>query len=118
MDISWIKFVLMSLAIFRVTRLIVFDKITAFIRAPFLMEYEETNLLGEKETYLVPREKGLRGWIGKLISCYWCTGIWVATAVFIFQWFFSFIVDPILIIFALAGMAAIFESIIQILIKD
>jgi len=118
MDISWIKFVLVSLAIFRITRLIVFDQITAFIRAPFLMEYEQTNLLGEKESYLVPRESGLRGWIGKLISCYWCTGIWTAAAVVFFQWKFPVIVDPILLVFGLAGMAAIIETIVQNLISD
>ncbi|MBS4198698.1 DUF1360 domain-containing protein [Bacillus sp. FJAT-49732] len=118
MDISWIKFVLVSLAIFRITRLIVFDQITAFIRAPFLMEFEETNNLGEKESYLVPREGGLRGWIGNLISCYWCTGIWTSVAVVFFQWKFPVIMDPIILIFGLAGMAAIIETIVQNLLPD
>ncbi len=22
--------------------------------------------------------KGLRKWIGELLSCYWCTGVWVS----------------------------------------
>jgi len=118
MDITWIQFFLMSLAIFRITRLIVFDQITAFIRAPFLREYEETNILGTKETYLEPHDGGIRGWIGQLISCYWCTGIWTALAVVFFQWQFPIIVDPVILIFALAGMAAIIESIIQTLISD
>ncbi|WP_249315295.1 DUF1360 domain-containing protein [Bacillus sp. FJAT-49711] len=118
MDITWLKFLLMSLAIFRITRLIVFDQITAFIRAPFLMEYEETNILGQKETYLLAREGGLRGWIGKLISCYWCTGIWVALGTFILYMYFPIIMDPIILIFALAGMAAFIETIIQKLTLD
>ncbi|MCR2820972.1 DUF1360 domain-containing protein [Lederbergia panacisoli] len=118
MDITWIKFLLMSLAIFRITRLIVFDQITTFIRAPFLMEYEETNILGQKEEYLIPRVGGLRGWIGKLISCYWCTGVWTAIGVFIFQFYFPVIMDPVILIFALAGMAAIIETIIQKLTLD
>ncbi|GAE93478.1 hypothetical protein JCM21714_2563 [Gracilibacillus boraciitolerans JCM 21714] len=42
--ITWLSFVLLSLATFRLTRLIIYDKITAFIRAPFF-EMEENGYL-------------------------------------------------------------------------
>ncbi len=36
MDIGWFEFILLGLSAFRLTRLMVFDKITAFIRNLFL----------------------------------------------------------------------------------
>ncbi|MDQ7860281.1 DUF1360 domain-containing protein [Peribacillus frigoritolerans] len=26
----------------------------------------------------MPKEKGLLGWIGQLLSCFWCVGVWVS----------------------------------------
>ncbi|MFC5463981.1 DUF1360 domain-containing protein [Lederbergia graminis] len=118
MDISWLQLVLIVLAVFRITRLIVYDQITAFIRAPFMEEYEEEMEGGETEVYLIPRSKGIRGWIGELLSCYWCTGVWVAIAVFILWKFNPNIAEPVILIFAFAGGAAIIETIIQRILSD
>ncbi|MEH7255563.1 DUF1360 domain-containing protein, partial [Neobacillus niacini] len=43
MDIDLFTFILLALASFRLTRLIVFDKITEFIRQPFFDEIKEEN---------------------------------------------------------------------------
>lgn len=113
MEISWFDFILFSLAVFRLTRLFVFDQITSFLRAPFMMDYEETNDQGNKEIYVIPREGGLRGFIGELLSCYWCTGIWVAIGLWgLFELYPNF-AEPFIIIAAIAGFAAIIESAIQ-----
>ncbi|MBS4177384.1 DUF1360 domain-containing protein [Lederbergia citrea] len=113
MDITWLKFFLISIATFRLTRLIVYDQITAFMRAPFMMDYEEINENGEKEVFIVARDSGLRGWIGELLSCYWCTGIWVATGLFFLQLKYPAVAEPIIVILALAGTAAIIETVMQ-----
>ena len=74
--ISWIELVILCLAAFRLTHLLVFDKITAFIRKPFIEIYTDENENGEQEQLLRIKGTGLRYWIGSLLSCHWCTGIW------------------------------------------
>lgn len=110
---TWLSFVLVSLAVFRITRLIVYDKITEFLRSPFMMEVEEKDEDGNLEVYIVPRETGLRGWFGQLLSCYWCTGIWVSILIITLKYFFPVVADIVIFIFAVAGAAAFIETVIQ-----
>jgi hypothetical protein len=83
---------LMLLATFRLTRLVVYDNITRFIRDWF----EDA------------REYTFRGTIRTLINCPWCAGLWfaavVASAYFVapFSWFFIFIL-------ALGGAASLLQ---------
>lgn len=115
---NWFSFFLLSLAVFRLTRLIVFDQITSFLRAPFMEEVEETDENGLTEVYLIPKRHGFRGWIGQLISCYWCTGIWMSILLIVMQWTIPVVGDPLVILLAVAGLAAIIETIIQALNVD
>lgn len=108
-----LDFLLLSLASFRLTRLIVYDKITAFLREPFFDEVEEKNEKGEVEIYIIPKKSGLRGWIGELLSCYWCTGIWVATFIVAIVYFFPYWSSPIIAVLAVAGLASLIETIVQ-----
>lgn len=105
--------ILLSLASFRLTRLIVYDKITAFLRKPFFEETEEKNEKGEIDIYIIPRKKGFRGWIGQLLSCYWCTGVWMTMAIVAASYFIPFWSAPIIVVLAVAGLAAIIETIVQ-----
>lgn len=73
--------VIMALATFRLTRLVVYDAITRWFRAYFA-DGEEYTLAGTVRT---------------LVNCPWCVGLWfalvVATAYFIWPplWFFIFV---------------------------
>ncbi|MFB6465361.1 DUF1360 domain-containing protein [Cytobacillus sp. Hz8] len=109
-----LDFILLALASFRLTRLIVYDKITAFLRAPFFDEMEEENESGEKEIYFVPKKTPIRGFIGELLGCYWCTGIWSAMILYSGFLFWPTILGPVLVVLAVAGLAAIVETIIQL----
>lgn len=113
MDMNWLEFMLFSLAVFRITRLIVYDTITERIRRPFMDEVEQKDAEGNADIYIVPKESGIGGWIGSLISCYWCTGIWVGAAFFLIRETSSYLYQPLLIIFAAAGMAAVIETVLQ-----
>lgn len=113
MDISWIELFVISLASFRLTRLIVFDNITEFLRTPFFDEVIEVGPDGEEEAYYVPKKGIISGPIGELLSCYWCTGIWVALAVCIFYFLWPHFATPFILVMAVAGMGAIIETLIQ-----
>lgn len=102
-----------GLAAFRLTRLIVFDKITEFIRSPFFEVVEE-----EDGAYLVPASTGLRKWIGELLDCYWCTGIWVSAGLLFLYKFLPLGGEQIILIFAVAALASIVETVITKLIGN
>ncbi|WP_415761303.1 DUF1360 domain-containing protein [Priestia megaterium] len=107
---TWIYLTLFVFATFRLTRLIVFDKITAFIRKPFHKIVEDQDEEGNRITYLEIKGKGLRRWIGELLSCYWCTGIWCAVGIYFSYVAVPDIAIPIITILAIAGCAGIVES--------
>ncbi len=109
--ISFFEFVILSIASFRLTRLIVFDSITSFLRKPFHEIVEETNEEGIVETYLQIKGHGVRYWIGELLSCYWCVGIWSSFFLVVGYLLFP-IFAPFVIVLAIAGVAAIIETIV------
>lgn len=113
MDISSMELLLISLASFRLTRLIVFDKITEFLRAPFFEEETEIGEDGEEEIYYVPRKEPFRNFFGELLSCYWCTGIWSTLAICMFYFLSPQFATPFILVLAIAGLAAIIETLVQ-----
>ncbi len=117
-EFTVLQFFILCLAVFRLTHLLVFDKITEFIRSPFFDEIVEVNEIGEEEVYLVPKKGGIKGFFGELLSCYWCSGIWASIILYIGYIFIPFIFGPIITILAIAGVAALFEAIIQRLIIE
>jgi hypothetical protein len=114
MTIDLLDFIIVALASFRLTRLIVFDKITEFLRNPFFDEIEEKNQEGKTEVYYVPKETTLKKFIGEMLSCYWCTGVWVSAAIVTGYLLSPAVFVPIILVFAVAGLAAIVESIVQL----
>lgn len=105
--------ILLSLTCFRLTRLIVYDDITQIFRNPFFIEQEELDENGQLAQFYLPHPSRLRGWIGSLLSCYWCTGIWVSIGLMISFSYYPNIVYPLIYICSIAAIAAIIETIIQ-----
>jgi hypothetical protein len=117
MKITLLNLLLLSLASFRLTRLLVFDKITEFIRYPFFYEIKEKNEYGEIEVYYLPKEKGIKKFFGELLSCYWCTGIWTSIGVVSISLLYPDVSFPFILILAVAGFASIMELIVQYFIE-
>jgi len=69
-------FVLITLATFRIIRLVVYDKIFAFFREQF---YDATEYKGK--VVLVKPESGPRRTLADLLSCPWCFGVWASATV-------------------------------------
>lgn len=112
-----LSFVVFALASFRLTRLIVFDTITAPFRRLFHEEQEEVNEQGEVETYIIIKGKGLRSWVGELLSCYWCTGMWCTAALLLIYILFPVISMWLNLLLAIAAAAGMIEAIVSKLVK-
>ncbi|CAM4093821.1 membrane protein [Bacillus manliponensis] len=115
---SWLLFVVFACATFRLTRLIVYDKITSFLRAPFIEELQITEPDGTVSTYTKAKGRGLQKWIGELLSCYWCTGVWISAFLLLLYYWIPRIAEPFIYILAIAGVAAIIETILSRFIEE
>lgn len=67
---------LSALATHKLSRLLAKDPVTSPLRAPFT-EYQGTS--GPAELHEEVRGSGARKTVGELITCPFCTGVWVAT---------------------------------------
>jgi hypothetical protein len=110
-NISWMSYIMLILASYRLTHLIVFDKITEFIRKPFMKKIEINTDQG-KQIKEVPKSL-----FGYLLNCYWCAGVWSAVLLggcylLIPKWASIFI-----FILSIAGAQAIIETFVGVNIK-
>jgi len=112
MVVTWMELAILVFASFRITRLLVYDSITEWMRRPFHDYVEKQNEEGETETYIKIKGGGIRAFIGELLSCHWCTGFWVSAVVFI-SFFYYPVVLPLWIIFAVSGVVALLFEIFQ-----
>ncbi|KGX85430.1 DUF1360 domain-containing protein [Pontibacillus marinus] len=112
MSVSWMELLILVFASFRITRLFVYDSITEWIRKPFHRYVEHETEDGETETYIEIKGRGLRAFIGELLSCHWCTGFWVSAVVLI-SYLYVPILYPLWIIFAISGVVALLFEIFQ-----
>lgn len=85
-------FVLMALAVMRLTRLFTYDVITGFVRGWF----EGAN------------PDSLRGTLGSLLNCPWCTGLWF-TLVVVFFYFATPAAWYAILLLALAALGSFFQ---------
>lgn len=69
-------FLLLSLSTYRLSRLISYDKVTSWIRRPFVQVGE--GAVQPEEVQEAPRGEGLRLALGELFACSWCSGFWIA----------------------------------------
>jgi len=76
-QLGWGDLALVAVGTQRGARLITRDKVTAVLRAPFT---RFKDFASEGEVDEEPRGEGLQLAVGELLTCPWCTGQWVATA--------------------------------------
>ncbi|MDO8548347.1 MAG: DUF1360 domain-containing protein [bacterium] len=98
---------LMALAAFRVTRLIVYDKITRWFRELFAdtREFEEGGIMFVE---IKPFGSGFRHTIHDLLNCPWCIGFWSSLAIvfsyFVFDWAWA-----VIFFLAVAGVGSLIQ---------
>ncbi len=108
-EVSWIHLVILTLASFRFTRLIMYDEITSFIRAPFLTITTDYDNNTEITHNIEIKGSGIRHWIGTLLTCHWCTGIW-SSIIIVLLYCYLPLAFPLLLMLAIAGVAALIET--------
>lgn len=117
LHISVFHFVVLSLATFRITRLIVSDRITQWLRDTCLLISISTDeATGLPCIVRTKRIKGFRRAFGDIIGCQWCTGMWTAFLVlFLYIMAMAQVFQAgwiILFVFAIAGVASIIQAFI------
>ncbi|WP_185806870.1 DUF1360 domain-containing protein [Bacillus sp. HMF5848] len=110
-QITWLQYLMVILASYRLTHLIVFDKITEKIRDPFMKLTTFHTPEGDK------RKKIPKNLFGYLLNCYWCTGVW--SAIFLGGGFILFhdVFKLIIFILSIAGAQAVIETFVGVNIK-
>lgn len=106
--LSTMDIVLLSLATFRIIRLITYDKIFNFVRQWFLVRQEDGS-------YVKPAG-GPRRTIAELIECIWCTGLWAALGVSVL-YFAADIGRFLVIILAVAAVGTLLQNISQMIAR-
>ncbi|ATH91856.1 membrane protein [Bacillus glycinifermentans] len=108
-DLSWLTYVMLILASYRLTHLIVFDKITEFIRKPFMKNKKIIDEKGRVDVKKVPKSN-----VGYLLNCYWCAGIWCAIIIGLGYLLIPKAGTPVIFILSIAGAQAILETFVGI----
>ncbi len=75
--LSPFDFFLLSLATFRLTRLLVYDGVMQFFR-DFFLRKKEIREEGNVEVKRLKPRGGISKIIAELLDCPWCTGMWMA----------------------------------------
>ena len=99
--ITLTEFILLSLATFRITHLFVYDSIFSSIKAPLY-----TEVVVDEEVYLSPKNK-----LGEMLSCHWCTSVWVSLFLFLLFIYVPIISSPFITVFAISGVACLCQMV-------
>ncbi len=102
-ELTLTDFLLISLASFRIIRMVVYDKIFAFFREQF---YDATEYKGK--VVLVKPESGPRRTLADLLSCPWCFGVWATAMVTFFYLLTPYAFFPVLLL-ALSSVATFLQ---------
>jgi len=100
--------VIITLATFRLIRLVIYDSITTFLREAFLKKVVTKSKAGKVTVTYEEEERGIKRAISILINCPWCIGIWISLLVlFLYYafpafWFFFTVI-------AIAGVASVLQ---------
>lgn len=106
--ISVFDVILVSLAIFRITRLFVYDKILQFFRDLFMQAREVTGADGKIYVDRRPYSRGPLRTMSDLLACPWCTAMWASLFVVYFYYMLPF-AWYIILMLAVAGVASLLQ---------
>ena len=98
----------MVLAVFRLTRLFVYEKITRFLREWFMDREMIVAADGEKTLAFRAPARGLKRTFHDLLGCPWCVAVWATLPVVFGYYMFSW-VWYVLLLLAVSGVATLVQ---------
>ena len=101
-SLSVFDLLLISLATFRLIRLVCFDKIFSFARVVFYDTLPDGTM--------IKPPKGFRRAVAELMECPWCVGIWASCVITVF-----YVVTPLGRFFAILLMTAALGTFFQVI---
>lgn len=100
--ITILDFIIFCLAAYRINHFLVFDKVFEPVRRYFVVR----NFIGPLPTFTL-QGGFVRRFIGKILICHWCAGIWTAGALTVGLW----AVDSIMWLYNALAAAAVLSLI-------
>lgn len=94
---------ILGLAVYRGANIISNEFITVPLRAHFVRRFEQDGKEIEE-----PYDQGFRGFLGSLLYCPSCTGVWVAMILVYSFLFWPAAATPVIIVLALSGLERFF----------
>ena len=121
-NISPFHFVILSFAVFRLTRLLVADHITQWLRDLCMKTVDVKDpFTGAIFVRCEKPIKGIRRLISDLLGCPWCMGVWVAFAALVLYYLAAIGIFSlgwmIILIFALAGAGELVYAVVVSLLS-
>lgn len=98
LGMDWMTLFILALGIWRLTDIVTHEHVTDVVRAPF-----------------EGAEYGFRGFLGTLVSCNACMGVWVSMIVFYCYLFFQAPTMAFMFIMTLTGFERFFSKIYNVL---
>ncbi|WP_078393737.1 DUF1360 domain-containing protein [Shouchella patagoniensis] len=117
-ELNLVTLLILGLAVFRLTYLIISDVITAPIRGFFVEEIEETDSRGRMTHYTMPKMPFSRAIIGTLITCPWCISVWIGALLVIAWNLWPTVTILISLVFALSGVAGFMMQLNRLVIVN
>lgn len=108
MELSILELMLISIASFRLSKLLMEDAIFEFIRKPFFTYVEKDGV----------QYKQSKGFIGDMFSCYWCLPVWTTLVLLVLYKVFPYILEPIVILLACSAVASFIYTIYDRTLKQ
>ena len=104
-----LEWLVLALAVFRLVRLFLYDRIFSGLRALFLSVEEVNDGQHGLLEQVTIKGSGWRYAVGYIFTCHWCAGIWVAgMTVLVYElWPVTF---PFFLFLSLAGVSSILHG--------
>ena len=106
-------FFLLSLATYRLARLISYDKVTSWIRSPFVREGE--GAATPEEVKEKPAGEGVRLAVSELLTCSWCSGMWAGQLVYFGLRLMPSLARPFVSVLALGASEQLLDALFGLL---
>jgi hypothetical protein len=105
--LDWLDLLLLSLATYRLGRLIAFDRVAEPLRSPFARTVRDVTGAGNT---VIARGSGVQRAFGQLISCPICAGTWIAAGLVMLLYYFPAEVRLFLFMAAAVGGAELIHN--------